>query len=89
MDKASSGACTAAQIRRICSTVRGASTNTYVIVIKVQRRGIKSVIESDLRNLRFIVRRVAEMNPKAAAHFAQTACTCTCLCTCMYTGLCI
>lgn len=30
------------------------------VVIKVQRRGIREIIESDLRNLRFIVRRAAK-----------------------------
>ena len=36
----------------------------HAVVIKVQRRGIRSVIESDLRNLRFIVRKVAKENKK-------------------------
>ena len=34
------------------------------VVIKVQRRGIRGVIESDLRNLRYLVRRMAKEDSK-------------------------
>lgn len=46
------------------ASVHRATLDGQPVVIKVQRRGVKAIIESDLRNLRFIVKRVAKENTK-------------------------
>ena len=40
------------------------SAGCGAVVVKVQRRGIRAIIESDLRNLKFIVRKAASENSK-------------------------